>query len=320
MHATPAGPEVVVWTGPRRSGLIGRLLDVMAGEVTPIGVGGPRSKPVSELAAALDRPCEDDLRKLIVEYPAAYLLLGEHQGVSIDDLKAAAAGGAVTLTLEPLAGDFDTLDQLEPILDMLHTVPGFAQSPGSLASANPAETLEDRRVIRFDSVGSEASLYARLWDAWATTLAYLPVPESIDAALTPGPVPAQLVALEGRLTAHGRLAEAGSVSLMLTDVIGAARRSLHVIADNAELRATDGGYELHQADGTLLDEGRHKGPLTWVDLIAHQWRRLIDRPGVASGHANLPVIRNVLACCLATLLSARTGQAERPAALLQMHV
>lgn len=318
-RAKPAGPEVTIWTGPTRCALIGRLLDVLGRDVTPIGVGGPRATAVTDLATSLSCPCEDDLRKLIVENPAAFLLLGDHDGVSTDDLHAATAAGTTILTLEPVADDFDMLDQVEPILGSLHLLPAFSQSPGSLASANPAEALEERRTVAFNSVGSEASLYTRLWDAWTTALAYLPTPESIDAALTTaeGGVPQQLGQLKGRLTAHGRYVEAGSVVLALSDTTGTERRGLHVIADNAELRATDAVYELYQNDGTLLDHAESKGPATWADLIAHHWLRLLDRPPAP---ADLPTVQSVLACCLATLLSARTGQPERPGDVLRMHV
>lgn len=326
MSAKVAASEVVVWTGPGRAPLVAQVLDVMGAAVEPLGVGGPRVGAVADLAASLGCGYEDDLRKLIVEHPASFLLLAELSGASVDDLKAAAAQNTAILCLEPPAGDFDTLDQIDAIAGSIHLLPAFVQSPGSLAAANPAEALGERRVVGFDSAGRSATLFARLWDAWATALSYIETPQSIDAALTSGSAagavaepPEQLAQLSGCLTAHGRVASGGSVVLELADAAGSDRRSLHVVSEATELRVEDGGYELHQAGGKLLDSTLTDEPTTWADLIAHQWRRRLDRPGAAAG-SNFRGRGDVLACCLATLLSTRTGEPESPADLRRMHV
>ncbi|MCC6679554.1 MAG: hypothetical protein IT445_01510 [Phycisphaeraceae bacterium] len=317
-----ASNELIVWTDGQRLELVQRLLDVMGGSVRPLGVGGPRTAPVGQLAQSLGCRAEDDLRKLIVENPAAFLLLASPNLAGLEDLKTAAAQGATILTLEPIAGDFDTLEQLEPFAANIHLAPVFSQSPGALMAADPTLALGDGRMIGFHSSGRNASLYTRLWDAWQTTLQYSECPQLIDAALiSPGDeAPEHLPQLAGRLTAHGRMAEGGSVVLELAADVGIDQRTLHVVADHAELHMSDGSYQLHQIDGKLLDEGQSTEPIGWVDLIAQQWQRLLDRPAMAAGEDFHQRRRHILSCCLATLLSTRTGEPESPADLLRMGV
>ena len=62
------------------------------------------------------------------------------------------------------------------------------------------------------------------------------------------------------------------------------------------------------------------GPMTYAELIVEHWRQLLDRPELALDQINQSGAfdRKALACCNATLLSARTGQPESPANMLRL--
>ena len=328
-------PEVTVWTNAHRAPLVTSLLDVMGGDIRVIGVGGPRVAAVDDLAKRLDCPQEDDLRKLIVERPASFLLLATMEEVAREELLAAASQETILLALEPAAADLSELSRLTPRTSKAASVgrplsvvllPAFRHSPGFVGSADPHDVLGEQRLVTIESCGrpEASSLYARLSDAWHTVLHFTPLPESIDASLA-GPLTEivdDLRQCAGRLGAHARMPDGSSAVLQISDQAADERRYLHVLGQQAELRITDTGYDLRQSDGQILD---HSQPtptgIPFVDLIASQWRSLLHRRDLAEPTAaGIPPHReaDVLACCLACLLSARTGQPENPRKLLEM--
>src|SRR5690606_6946868 len=118
--------------------------------------------------------------------------------------------------------------------------------------------------------------------------------------------------------------------LQVSDRLNTHRRLLQVIGDQGALDLTDTAYRMYSKDGTLVDEGTGLGsgefpgladPAAssdaFAELIAAQWRRLLDRGPAAPTPVETEA--QVLACCLACQLSARTGEAESPRKLLQMH-
>src|SRR5690606_28997376 len=122
--------------------------------------------------------------------------------------------------------------------------------------------------------------------------------------------------------AHARMPDGSSAVLQISDRAADERRYLHVLGQSAELRITDTGYDLRHADGSVVDRSEPAPTgIPFVDLIASQWRPLLSRPDLASPAATgTPPHRDpdALACCLACLLSARTGQPESPRKLLEM--
>lgn len=313
-------PEATIWTDADRATLLSSVLDLMGDSVTPIGVGGPRGAEVDRLAKSIETVPEDDLRKLLVDRPSAFLLLGTMRGVAADDVIAAAHAGTVILTLEPIASELRELDQLDEALDRVVLVPAFLRSPGLLRAADPRGLLGAHRNLAYHGGGpaGTASLFARLYDAWASVLSFTLLPETIDASLvTPdGVVPGDPRKLTGTVSAHARIPDDTAAVVQVTDSAGTRRRTLDVLGDAAQLRVSDTGYDLCELDGTRLDH-YDQAPTEppFVDLIATQWRRLIDVPARLDSDS---APRDVLACCLATMLSARTGQPERPDGILQM--
>lgn len=307
-----------MWTSPARAGLAGEVLDLMGDAVRPLGVAGPRSGEVEDLSKRLACPVGDDLRKLLIERPAAFLLITSLQGVGPADLRAAAEAGTRVICLEPLAAELNDLARFAtPVIAAATTfAPAFRASPGYGLAADPHEPLTRPRLIRFTSHGraSHGSLLARLIDAWTAVLDFTALPETITATLTGPPSPIRQIA--GHLAAHARVADGSSVLIEAADTAAHTRRELSVISDAAQLRVGDAAYELRQADGKLLDAGgQHAGQPTFVDLVAHQWRTLLQHPraGTSAGPMD-----QALSCVHACLLSTRTSQPERPGKLLEL--
>lgn len=324
MPASPA-PEVTIWTDGPRAGVIGDALALIGAAVKPIAVGGPRVAEVDDLARALDCRREDDLRKMLIEAPAAYVVFATLDGATCGDLAYAVEQSSTILALEPVAADSDELDTFVggdhagPVV----TMPSFLAAPGWTRAADPRETLGTPRTIVFDACGrpGDLSLFARLMDAWQTLLHFAPLPQSIDATLS-GPVaevPRDLRGLTGSITAHARLADGMSAVIHVSDRAAVARRRLHVLSDAGDLLVRDADYELHDDAGRVIDEHRPKlAQHTIADLISAQWLRLIDRGGDATLWPS-GLDADALACCQACLLSAKTGTPEDAGKLLRLH-
>ncbi len=332
-------PGLILWTEPHRAAIAKRVIEMLDPAPQLLAVGGPRGSSVPELAKALDVPFDDDLRKLLVDYNAAYLLAATSQPIPAEDVLTAVAQDVTVLSLEPFAGQLDEWVSLESqVLGVIENpapnavgtrlvrMPIFTQSPGFLAATDPFELLGDQRVIGFESSGvhESASLFARLYDAWATVLRFIDVPETIDASLV-GPLaelPEQLPFITGIMSAHARLSDQASVIIQVSDRSGCNHRMLHVIGAEAELRVTNTGYDLRHPAGDVIDHADDSGEVIEdAGLIAHQWERLLqqDADGAAGGGVVMsPSQADILACCLTCLLSARTGQPESPRRVIEM--
>ncbi len=322
-------PEVTIWTDARHAPLAGEVMNLMGSALKPIGVGGPPVTEVNQLAKDLSCQPHDDLRKLLVDRPAAYLLMNSLGGVTPDDLHAVTDQGTTVLTLEPIASDLQGLSTSLKLgtttgaPGRILSAPTFGQSPGFLSAADPYELLGDRRAIRFTSDGQpgHGSLFARLFDAWLTVLSFTLMPETIDASLV-GPLvepPEDLRALTGSLLAHARMPGENAALLEVTDTAGRTGRVLRVHGDLASLSIKDSAYTLRGPDGKILDQTDDSGPDGFVDMLAAQWRRLLDQPNSAVQPAHAQPQADAMACCLACLLSIRTGQPESPVKLLEMN-
>lgn len=324
-------PEVTIWTDALHAPSAGQLMRLMGSALKPIGVGGPPVSEVSRLGKELGCEVYDDLRKMSIDRPASYLLLATLERVLPEHLHALAEQDTLVLSLEPVASDLQGLSASDALGAKgaegvgagvrIIQVPSFSQCPGYLSAADPGDLLGDRRLVSMVSLGQadQGSLFARLFDAWQTVLGYTLLPEMVDASLI-GPLeeaPATLVELTGALAVHARLAGTQSVLLHVSDIAPDARRELTVQGDGATLRINDAGYTLHKPTGEVLDEADGSGtPGQFIDLLAHQWRRLLDSPTLPRPSTKRQT--DAMACCLACLLSIRTGQPESPGKVLQM--
>ncbi len=341
-------PEVAVWTDAPHAALAAQVLELMGGLVRPIAVGaadGSADGQLADWARTLDAPTFRDLRKLRIDRPCAFLLCTTALPPSPADLRELAKDGTTVLLLTPPADDAKTLDQLAApaLAARLVRTPRLDACPGLIAAAEPEHAFANRPArVHVTSHGppNHGSLFSRAFDAWRIALRFVPLPETIDASLQRPPgkplaqAPAELV---GRLSAHARSADGSAVTLQLSDQALISQRRLRVTADHADLEATDARYTLHTADPRKPDAPPHvetnapapglaaspSNPTNpphpphdhppFADLIAHHFRRLLDRPPLPS---NPVADRHALACVQASQLSARTGQPERPDQLL----
>ena len=336
--------ETILWTSARTAPLIESVLSKMNGAAKPIGLGGSREPAVRDLAKRLECEHDDDLRRLLINRPATYLLLATLDRVPPAALTAALNQGTTILTLEPLAATFEELapppreeDETEnpraKIPGVLHHIPAFTRSAGWLSAADPQLVLGSIKNLAMIAASSaaDASLFARLHESWRIILELAALPESIDCALQvpPREQPENLRELTGSLTAHARLPDGGSALIELSQSAApsspiACDRLLHLVGERGRLRATDLTYQLFDHTGLLLDElnpARPAPPFTFADAVAHHWMQIIDRPALAAQSPRDPAAHEAaaLACCLTCLLSARTGQPESPGKLMFAH-
>jgi hypothetical protein len=346
--------ETLLWTDPQHLPLVEAVLSLMNGAFRIIGVGGPRLPAVKDLAARLDCPFDDDLRRLTVDHPAAYVLLASLDQVSAPAIVAAMTHGATVLTLEPLAA---TLTELHENQELPWTqgavcraggrvinIPSFMRGAGWLSAADPQTVLGGARSLAMivASSAESCSLFSRLHEAWTILLELAAMPESIDCALlSPSRhQPTGLRGLAGNLTAHARMPDGGGAVLHLSETpVGASaiakqgpsvtpffpcHRSLQITGEQGQLRVSDLSYELFDLAGRRLDHRDANPPgltHTFAGAIADHWLQLIDRPALSTGRNSQSYALDTaaLACCLACLLSSRTGQAESPERLLSVH-
>lgn len=328
-------PEVTIWTDAARTPLVREVLDRMGPKVAPIGVGGERAGSVEALAGDLGCEWTDDLRKLLVDRPAAFVLLASPRGVNWALVAEALAAASTVLALEPpeahlgSAGRRASRSRGDTTVGTVCLVPAFDQSRGWLDAADPLEVLGRVRLVRFSSFGTDAtgSLYARLYEAWRVALRFgggLPLKVCATLSGRFAELPEDLRAMCGHLAVHARMAhgmQGGALLMELSDQVGPVRRELRVVGDHGQVSVRDDVYGLYGPDGGLMD-GREPvgaGPGA-ADLIAAQWRRMLDRGVAASmGAERGPDPPELVACCLACLLSARTGEPESPEKLLKAH-
>ncbi len=264
-------PEVVVWTDARHAQAVDGLLALMleAGDtIELLAIGGPRVAAVDAIAKKYNAPRTDDLRHLLVEYPASQVLLADENGVSLDDLALAARQSQGVAMLEPAVADLSEHTTLMAKLTsesaIIELLPAFDRAPGWSGAADPTEALGKVESVSMISLGTAGgqSLFARLYDAWRMVLSVSDAPETIDASLA-GPLteaPQDLRALTGHLAIHARLGHGRSAVLQVSDRGGPMSRTLHVIGDKARLRVSDTDYDLHDIAGPLIDQSPTHAP------------------------------------------------------------
>ncbi len=123
--------------------------------------------------------------------------------------------------------------------------------------------------------------------------------------------------------------------MVCSDRAGRFEHLLTIIGPGGRIRVFNDGFEWTDARGRKIDESRRAGarrtstlrkpaidqsdtPSPGASVIVEQVQRVMDLGAAALG--GTPIVRypEVLAMAQAALLSARTGEGERPATLLRM--
>jgi predicted dehydrogenase len=319
MSDAPPTPNAVIWTDSRRVPLVERILACIAPAVSVAAVGGPKRGEVADLAERIDAKSADDLRQMLIDHPADYLLLAGSSGAKRDDLDAAVDAGTHVLALEPIAAASSEARTIPAGAGGITTVPLLRYSPAYLSAAEPTEAIGDVLAVHVQALGpgAELSLFARLADAMDFILHLTGLPDQVDAALVGGLVepPEQLRGLTGHMTVNLHIAGRAAASLLITDASPVHRRTATIIGRSGMLVMDDHRYQLYTDDDRPLEEQSvDHGRADLADLIARQWQWHI-------AHGARPQIierRQIIACCETALLSTRTGQSESTARLLKL--
>jgi hypothetical protein len=141
-------------------------------------------------------------------------------------------------------------------------------------------------------------------------------------------------------------ADAGAQGNDVSSVELIHQREVSIVGTAGRVRADDVSFDLFDHTGRrcdyLTDRGESMGqqqsgsaldaadpanamgdlakPMSYAALVVDHWRQLLGRPELALDQINQSGAfdRKALACCNATLLSARTGQPESPANMLRL--
>lgn len=326
-------PEVAIWTDQHRAPLARQVIDLMGLRVSLIAVGGHRYGQLDSFASDFDTDRYDDMRKMVIDRPTAFLLLISMDGVTIEDINAALDNGTTILGLEPVTTEISGTE-----ITARHQIvtgdrgrflltPAFDASIGWTDAVDPKEVLGKVRLISARTVGASqnGSLFARLFDIWHLILRFTDMPQNIDASLVGRikRIPDSLRQASGVLAAHGRTClgiNGCSVLVEASDTQAADQRQMYLVGDHGQLLVTDTGYQLHDKSGKLIDSLEPSPcPPDRAVLIADHWQRLLDRRVDHDFAAESRQKTMALACCLTCLLSARTGQSESPGNLLEAH-
>lgn len=312
--------EMLIWTDAARLTL---MRDVVAqlDDVTVLAVGGPARGAVGDLAEELGVPGFDDLRQMLVEHPAALLLLGCAAAAHPDQITAAIGQGTDVLWVEPPAG-IERIAQGPADTDhagRLTCAPTWRLSPAWRSASEPEQVLGAVQSMSLAALVPDGtqSLPGLLHDAMELIVHLMGEPDAIESALTGAltQTPEQIDGLTGHLTVHLRFGARASAIVHLSDRAGQWSRRLVALGDAGRLILEDAAYQLIDAEGTLVDAlAGPPDPLTPAELIARQWACMVSRP-VMPEPANAATLH---ACCEAVLLSCRTGGSESPETFRQM--
>lgn len=335
MPPTAPLPEATAWVEPARAQQAGRVLAALSRRLRPIAIGGPRAKETDQLASELGCPLVDDLRKLLVDHPARYLLIDHRPALAAEDIAAALTAGTTILTTEPLAAELDELAAIATHLagrgaagqvGRMHPLPLLTQAEGWRRAADPAQHLTHPLSMTASAMGSahERSVFARLMDLWSTALRVVPLPETVTASLAAAHAPDNLRQLTGHMAVHARCpgaATSAGLALAVGDGVGREVCEARFVAAEAMFEVDCAGYRLTAPDGRVIDQhegGRREQPC-WR-AIADAWDQMLDQPAPLGPPWPDNAQREALACCLACLLSVRTGESESPGRLMSLGV
>jgi len=316
---------MLVWTDERHAAVVGRLLDALADDASPVAIAAARGVSVDRLAAALELTPIDDPRRA-AQIDASWWLVAGGEAIAPELLDKALGRGVQVAAIEPV---FTRLDRwprptrgsnLRP--GAIHRLPDFFDAPGWTRAAEPLDDIGRPRCLSLVHLGraGACSLLARLVDAWAIILALTELPVTVDAALAGllEPPPSEPEELAGNLTAHARHPDGAASVIQVSERAGRHHRELSVVGELGSLCVSDSAFELWNAEADKTDAAVvETAPADFVGLTASQLRRRIQdpksRPMLGAGSAAS------LACALACLLSARTGEPESPRNLLSLN-
>lgn len=315
--------ELIIWTDNLQAPLAAQIISQLKDRVTILAIGGQRQADVTDLARHFDLPFDDDLRKLMVDYPPTGLLLLSMLNVEMDDLKAAHDAQTSVHTITPVTS---TIAKANDITVRCQLLPRFDQCAGWTQAANPLESLGKLDQMHLTNLGkpNDGSLFARLVDSWELILSMKSIPTSVDAVISSSlPIPESLKKISGHLAIQARLSNGECVQMMLSDHAAVEQRQMTLLGQEAQLIVNDTQYKLYQPDGRIIDQWSGDSPMpNFSELISEGWFNAMTNPYAQAVDEALQVKRRkeALGCAHACLISARTGESETPSKVLELQV
>ncbi len=294
-----------------------------------------------ELGLALDVPFFDDERRMLLGISPQMLVLDRPANTRLDFLEASLRQGIGILSLGPPVANIEEARRLakilEPTTHLLHVVPCFCDSwtfgqciqsedyfraisfleahwyAPNHAAARAGRVPENALMVR--------SLSVLAWDVLRTILELAGMPESIYAAID-GSTGAKDHFLDatGAAAVTMRFADGGVASLAIGDRATAAERNILLYSRAGRVRMLDGQYQFADIHGAPVDADSIPPPSAEQlarqaieDFVRHL--NASDSPYRGRRHRLL----ETAAMMVALFVSNRTGQAESPRAMINIH-
>lgn len=315
--------ELIIWTDSLQVSLARQIIDQLKDRVTILAIGGPRQADVTDLARDFDLPFDDDLRKLMVDYPPTGLLLLSMLDVEMHDLEAAHEAQTAVHTINPVTSE---IARANDVTVRCRLLPRFEQCAGWTQAANPLESLGKINQIHLTNMGqpNDGSLFARLVDSWELILSMKNLPTSVDAVISSSSaIPESLSKISGHLAIQARLSGHECVQMVLSDHGAVAQRQMTLLGQEAQLIVNDTQYKLYQPDGSIIDQWSENSIMpSFAELVSEGWFTAMTNPYAQAVDEALQVKRRkeALGCAHACLISARTGESETPSKVLELQV
>jgi len=319
-----------VWTDAARADMALRLIEAMGDRIEPQLLGGQQSGELHDLAVRLNVPSlQDDGRAFCMASEIDCLLLTTTEGIDTAAVDQAVANGVSVLTLEPLDNDVESAaarsrqrsGHTNPTTARLLHAGLIRRCPGWINAADPLDVIEQLQAIRLLSQcpASQRSLWAQLYDVWDAVLEVSEPPESIEAGhVTASQRRQNNRHISGHIAVIARFLDGRLAVMHVTDADAPVSRRLDLFGKGGHVTVDDNRYELYDPSGAELDRGELPQPTDLLQQICDQWQALLRRDPAALTQDAPHREARVLACCQTTLLSCRTGAAERPELLLKM--
>lgn len=279
--------------------------------------------------------------------PGTLMLLAAPVPVDVNpaDTRLRPSSAVRVATLEPIPASLIGTGGDLSAMGAFRLVPMFRHARAVRESAEALAAFGAIRTMAVSAMGQPGtgSLGARLLDAVDLITLTMGEPETVDASYAgPGVAPhpeasaasapmrmlpgEDLRGLSGDMTVHLRFADGRSALAHVSDSAGAWRRGATIVGQSGRIDLDDERWTWSGQSGKVIDElkprpastiggrerrERSRGPSA-LDTISESIVRLLD-PGLNDPPPARPA--SALACAVAAVLSARTGQPEFPATL-----
>ncbi len=300
-----------------------------------IGIGASQRDAARSLSARFDVPCFDDLRQAILHDDAQVLWIVEPLQIEIEERRLIrqrrehSGSGFHCVTCEPVPGLVSEIQRDPEEAETTKFVPLFRRSPGWIAASQMIEQLGAVRSVNaeFRSSHDQGTLFARLFDAMDIITFLAGRADLISARFTgrggggngegsaPGRPPDVLPGMSGTLGFIIHCGEQRIAGGGVSNKAFAWSRRVTIIGESGCLHVTDAGYEWSAANAAATDESRVCDQLSPGELMAGHILRVVEGVDAAEEPAD---VAELLSCCEAARLSARTGQSESPGRMLEM--